>query len=129
MKKLICCILLLVYSVNAFADCDFSKGITAGPNNTHIFTEECYLKVGQLVQDAKVKDQQIADFTKAVQLKDLAIQNSDARVALWQKGADDNLDRLNKLEADRSHSEWLYFALGVGTTFLAGYTASKLAGR
>ncbi len=129
MKKLICSLLLLVMSTNVLADCDFSKGITTGPNNTHIFTEECYLKVGQLVQDAKIKDQQIADYSKAIQLKDLALTNADARTALWTKTAEDEQDRMNKLDSEQKHSDWLYFGLGVATTFLAGYAAAKLAGR
>src|ERR1700677_5144950 len=97
MKKFIAVIVLITMSTVAEADCDFSTGITAGPNNTFIYTEECHLKVGSLVQDNAVKTQQIADLNAAISLKNLAISNSDARVALWQKSSDDNLDRLNKL--------------------------------
>ena len=121
MRKLICSILLLVLSTNALADCDFSTGITAGPNHTHIFSEECYLKVGQLVQDNAVKTQQIADLNAAISLKNLAISNSDARVALWQKSSDDNLDRLNRLQSDQKHDDYISFGLGILLTIGAAY--------
>ena len=120
MKKLIC--ILLLFSSIAQADCDWAKGITPGPNNTYIYSLDCHIAVGQLVKSNK-------DLTAAIQLKDLAIANSDARVALWEKTSDDELDKLNKLESDQKMSQWLYFGLGVATTFLAGYTAAKLAGR
>lgn len=127
MKKLFSIILLLCLSINtALADCDWATGITPGPNNTFVYSEPCHLAVGQLVQDAKVKDQQISDLTKAIQLKDLAITNSDARVALWQTTSDNELNRLNTIQNDNKRNEYLAFGLGVGLTFLAAYSAAKL---
>jgi len=119
MKKLIA--LILLFSLNAQANCDWSKGITPGPNKTFIYSEECHQEVGKLVQANK-------DLQKAIQLKDLAIQQSDTRVALWEKTADNEQDRLIKMDSEEKHNEILYFALGVATTFLAGYAAAKLAG-
>jgi hypothetical protein len=111
--------LILLFSLNAQAACDWSKGITPGPNNTFIYTQECHQAVGQLVQANK-------DLTAAIQLKDLAIQNSDARVALWQKSSNDEFDRLQKIESDQKHNDWLYFGLGIATTFVAAYAASRV---
>ena len=125
MKKLIVCILLFVSSVNAFADCDWST-IKKLPDGGFEYTPELHLCVGNLVQDSKVKDQQIADLNQAITLKDLALKESDERVSLWSKTAGDEMDRLNKISNDQKKSDWLYFALGVGTTFLAAYSAAKL---
>jgi hypothetical protein len=130
MKKLVACLLLLVSSANAFADCDWSKGVTQGQTTdgkkVFMYSEACHLAVGKLVQDNKTKDLQIADLNQAITLKDLALKASDDRVMLWSKTAGDEMDRLNKISEDQKRNDWLYFALGVGTTFLAAYSASKL---
>lgn len=129
MKNLVCSIMFFVLSTNVIADCDFSAGISSGPNNTHIFTEDCYLKVGQLVQDVKVKEQQIIDYTKAIQLKDLAITNADSRTALWTKTAEDAQDRMNRLSTDQNRNDWIMFGLGALTVLGAGFMSAKLLGR
>ena len=125
MKKLITCILLFVSSANAFANCDWST-IKKLPDGGYEYSPALNLCVGNLVQDNKTKDLQIADLTKAITLKDLALKASDDRVLLWSKTAGDEMDRLNKISQDQKHSDWLYFGLGVATTFLAAYSASKL---
>lgn len=122
-------LLLMVLSVNAFADCDFSTGITAGPNKTYIYTEECHLKVGQLVQTNKTQTQQLSDLTTALDLKNAALTAADSRTQLWTKTADDELDRLNSIESSRSTSQWLYFGLGAVTVLGAGFMAARLLGR
>ena len=108
MKKIITCILLLISSVNSFADCDFSKGITPLADGSFKYTKECHLFVGQLVQDNKTKDLQIADLTKAITLKDLALKEADSRVFLWQKSANDELDRLNAITNDSKRDRQIY---------------------
>jgi len=129
MKKLICVILsLLMFSNICFADCDWAQ-IKKLPDGGYEYSPALNLCVGQLVQTNAVQTQQLQDLGKAIQLKDLALTNSDARVALWQKSSDDELSRLNTIQSDEKHSDWLFFGLGVATTFLAGYTAAKLAGR
>ena len=128
MKKLVTCILLLISSVNAFADCDFSTGIKPLPDGNFEYSKECHLKVGQLVQDNATKDLQIQDLTKAITLKDLALKEADSRTQLWMTTSNNELDRLNKISNDQRTSQWMYFALGVVTTFAAGYGAAKLAG-
>ena len=125
MKSLIIFILICLLSQSVFADCDWKTGITEGPNKTFIYNEACHQKVGQLVQDSLVKDEQISKYAEAIKLKDLAIQASDQRVMLWQKTADDELDRLNKISADQKRSDWLYFGLGILTMVGAGYVASR----
>lgn len=127
MNKIIICLLTFVLFTNSvFAECDFKTGIVPGPNKTFIYTEECHQKVGKLVQDNAIKDAQIQDLTKAIQLKDLALQTSDSRIALWQKSSLDEQDRLSKMEIDQKGNEYFIFALGVLATVGAGYVASQI---
>jgi hypothetical protein len=130
MKKLIALLLLVVSTFNiAFADCDFSTGIVAGPNHTWIFTDACYLKVGLLVQQNASLTTQVADYQKAIQLKDLALTTEDSRVQMWEKSSLDEQQRLTTIDADKKTSEWVFFGLGVATTFLAAYSAAKIIGK
>lgn len=128
MKKLIVCMLLFITSVNAFANCDWST-IKKLPNGDFDYSPTLHICVGKLVQDAAVKDQQISDLNQAITLKDLALKESDSRTQLWMTTSTNELDRLNKISSDEKSSQWLWFGLGVATTFLAGYGAAKLVGR
>jgi hypothetical protein len=126
MKKLAKMIVILALIPNlAFADCDFAKGITPGPNNTFVYSQECHLKVGQLVQDNKTKDAQIADLNKAIQLKDLALLKADERTQLWMDTSDKLINRVNTIDETYKKNEWFYFGLGVLTTFAAGYAIAR----
>jgi hypothetical protein len=126
MKKIISSLLLIcMLSNTALADCDFSTGITPGPNHTYIYTEECHLQVGKLIQQNTTYSLQIADLTKAIDLKDLALTKSDQRTQLWMTTSDQLTDRMTKIESEQKHNEWLYFGLGVLTTFAAGYVAAQ----
>ena len=132
MKRLISMILMFMLSTSAFGaapNCNapgFWSTIKPLADGGFEYSAAQSLCVGQLVQDNKTQAAQIADYSKAISLKDLALTNSDARVALWQKSADDEMDRLNKIETDQKRSDWLIFGLGVVTTLGAGWMASKL---
>lgn len=119
-------VLSILYPTESYAGCDFSKGITAGPNKTFIYTEACHLAVGALVQDNQVKTQQIADYVKAISMKDLALTASDTRANLWMSTSSSLEDRLQKVDKLQKDNEWIFFGLGVLTTGFAAYTASKL---
>ena len=126
MKNLICLILIFSFISNlAFASCDFSTGIKPLPDGNYEYSKVCHIRVGQLVEDNNTKAQQIQDLTKALSLKDLAIQADETRIGLWQKSADDELNRLDTMESEQKHSDWLFFALGAGSMFLAAYVAAK----
>jgi hypothetical protein len=121
MKKFIITLMLLL-SVTAQATCNWKTGITPGPNKTFIYSQECHEAVGQLVQANK-------DLTAAIQLKDLAIQTSDSRVILWQKSANDEFDKLNQIESEQKHNDWLFFGGGVLATVLTGFMTARLIGK
>jgi hypothetical protein len=126
MKEIISSILVFCMLSNiAMADCDFSKGITPGPNHTFIYTEECHLEVGKIKQQNNTLTAQLGDLTKAIELKDLALTKADTRTQLWIDTNDKMSDRLTKIDETYKHNEWLYFGLGVLTTFAAGYIAAQ----
>ena len=130
MKKLVSSLVLFCLLSNAaLADCDFSKGVTPGPNNTFVYSQECHETVGKLVRNNKALTLQIGDLTQAISLKDLALSKADERTQLWMTTSDQLVDRVNKIDATEKHNEWLYFGLGVLTTFAAGYIAAQAVRR
>lgn len=125
MKYLTLLVIFSLLSNLAKADCDWSK-IKKNSDNTYTYSEELHLCVGSLVQDNKVKTQKIADLTKAISLKDLAIQASDTRANLWMDTSSKLEDRLQKVDSLSSKNSILYFGMGVATTFLAAWAAARL---
>ena len=127
MKKLFLSLILIVFISNSvLADCDFKTGITQLPNGNYEYTKACHIKVGQLVQDNATKTQQVADLTKAITLKDLAIKYSDDRATLWSNTSSQLEERLQKVDSLERKNDWLFFGLGVLTTIGAGFMAARL---
>lgn len=130
MKILTSLILVISMMSNlAFADCDFKTGITPGPNNTFVYTEECHKKVGLMTKQLVNQTQQIADLNKAIQLKDLALDYSNKRTELWMDTTFKLEQNQESIESMRKKNEWLFFALGALTVFGAGVMAAQLSRR
>lgn len=129
MKKFISLLLAILFSCNVvFADtstCNWSQ-IKPLPDGGFEYSKTLHLCVGELVKENSIKDQQIADLNKAIQLKDLALTNSDARVALWQKSSDDELSRVTQIEGDQKRNDWLFFGLGALTVIGTGFALARL---
>lgn len=129
MKKSIIILLMMCLTINAaFSDCDWKTGITQGPNNTYIYSEACHLTVGKLVQTNKTQAAQIQDLTQAISLKDLALTNADSRIALWTTTAENEQDRLTKIDSQSKTNEWIFFGLGALTVLGSGLMAARLLG-
>ena len=129
MKKLIVLTILLSFISNiAFANCDWST-IKQLPDGGYEYSAELNICVGKLVQTNKLQLVQIEDLTKAIQLKDLALTNADARTQLWMTTAQNEQDRLSKISSAQSHSDFLYFGLGALTVIGAGFMTARLIGR
>ena len=126
MKKISFLLAVCMFANTAFADCDFSKGITKLPDGNYEYTKECHVHVGELVQDNDVKTQQVDKLNKALDLKDLAITKADQRTQLWMDTSLKLEDNIQKMDSLSKKNEWLYFGLGVLTTFAAGYAAAQL---
>jgi len=116
---------ILLFCTPVWGECDWTQ-IKKNSDNTYTYSEPLHLCVGQLVQDNKIKIQQLSDLTQAISLKDLAIKDADQKAALWMNTSAQLEDRVQKLDSMEKHNEWLYFGLGVATTFLAGYMAAKI---
>lgn len=128
-RKGISLLLLICVSVNsAWAECDFSLGVKSLPNGNYEYSKDCHVRVGQLVQSNDTKDRQIVDLNQAIQLKDLAIKRADERTALWMDTSFKLEERLNKVHDLQSRNQWLFFSLGVVTTALSVFVATKAIG-
>jgi hypothetical protein len=127
LTKMICSVLLgcSILVNTAQADCDWSK-IKDNGDGTYTYSKELHLCVGNLVQDNKVKTQQIADLNQAITLKDLALSKENERIKMWMDTSYALEDRLTKIDSLEKKNDWLYFGLGVVTAVGAGYMASKL---
>jgi hypothetical protein len=119
----------LLVSGDAYAGCDFAKDIKENPNKTFEYTEACHQKVGQIVQDDNTKTQQVKDLTKALSLKDLALQDSDKSKTNWMNTSAALETRLQKVDGLESKNDILYFGAGFVAAFLAAIAAAKLAGK
>jgi hypothetical protein len=119
----------LIFPQSVYGDCDWSKGITKGPNKTFIYNEACHQAVGKLVEDSAVQTQQVNDLTKAISLKDLALKDSDQRATDWMGTSGTLEKRLQQVDSLEKKNDILFFGLGVLTTFLAAYGAAKLVGK
>jgi hypothetical protein len=110
----------------ALADCNFKTDIVEQKDGTFIYTEECHIKVGEMKQDLEIAQDQIKDYKKAIELKDLAITRADERADKWMNVAYKLEDRMSTIDDLRSRNQWLYFGFGVGLTALAVWGAGQL---
>lgn len=126
MKKLTSVALIaILFSNVAMADCDF-KTIIRLDDGSYKYSRECHVKVGEMKQDLEIKDAQIADYKKAIELKDLALVKTEQRADMWMNTSFKLEDRLNTIDDLRSKNNTLYYILGVATTALAVWGAGQL---
>lgn len=126
MKKISLLVLLSFISNVALADCDWSTGVTKLPDGSFKYSAECHIKVGETVRDLDIAKNQIVDYKKAIELKDLALQKSDERVNLWMDTSYKLQDRMAAIDSIQSKNNWLHFGLGVVFTGLAVWGAGQL---
>jgi len=132
MKKMVSLLMLLTFIPSiALADtskCDWTQ-IKNNGDGTYTYSKALYLCTGQLVLDNKTQATQITDLTKAIQLKDLALQNSDARVALWMNTSQQMEERIQKIDSLEKKNDFLYFGLGALAVIGAGFMTARLIGK
>jgi hypothetical protein len=128
-KLLVALTIACLLPFSAMADCDFKTGITKNENGTYTYTRECHIKVGELRQDLDIANEQNLKFTKALELKDLAINKADQRADMWQQTAFKLEDRITTIDNMRTSNQWIMFGVGVATMFAASYAASQLSHR
>lgn len=124
-RKLSSLVLILTLSSQALAECDFSTGITKTQSG-YVYSEECNRQVGKLVLDNKDKDSAIEYLNKTVTAKDLGLKIQEDRADKWMNTSLKLEDRVNEIDKVSSSNKELYFGLGVLTTVLAVFAASKI---
>lgn len=126
MKRVTNFILLISFLCNTVnATCDWTA-IKKNSDNTYIYSEELHLCVGNLIQENKTKDAQVADLLKAISMKDLALTASDQRAQLWNDTSIKLEDRIQKVDTLTSKNDVLYFGLGVLTTIAVAWATSRV---
>ena len=128
MKKLISIITIMCFSSLSVGSCEW-KNIKDNGNKTYTYGLDCHLEVGKLVQDSKIKDQQIADYLKAISLKDEALKAADKRATLWNNTASDLEGRLQKIDSLERFNAILYFGGGILAAVLIGIGLAQVAPR
>lgn len=126
MNKLISLIMLTALVSNvAMADCDFSK-IVINPDGSRTYSKELHICVGQMKQDLDIANSQLADYKKAIDLKDLALVDTQKRSDIWMNTSFQLQDRMNAVDKLKSSNELLYFIGGVIFTGLSVWGAGQL---
>jgi hypothetical protein len=121
-------LIIVMFSNTIFANCDFSK-VVKNSDDTFTYSKDLHLCVGQLVQDNKTKDLQIADLTKSLSFKDLALKTADDRTQLWMDTTFKLENNINRIDELKKSNEWIYFGLGALTVIATGFALSSVTSR
>ena len=114
---------MLSFSI-AYADCDW-KTIKDNGDDTFTYSKQCHLAVGRLVKSSALKDDQITDLYKTIQLKDLALQQSESRANMWMDTSVKLTETLNHYESLRQNTGLLYYTAGIATVVLSAYVMGQ----
>lgn len=123
--KLLSLIGILLIS-NLSWGCDFSTDVKKMTDGTYSYSRDCHIEVGNLIEDNKIKSEQIKLLNKSIELKDLVIGGYEKRLNLWMETTEKLEQRLYTIEKYNSTQKWLHFGLGIAVSGLAVYGASKI---
>lgn len=129
MKIFITTILTFILTIqSAFADtnCDWSQ-IKANVDGTYTYNATLNRCVGKMVKDLDAANNQIADYQKAITLKDLAIKESDDRANLWMNNSLTLENHLSTIDSEINKNKILYLGLGILITGFAVWGAGQLS--
>lgn len=127
MKLLVACLLTFALTVSsAFADCDWSK-IKDNGDGTYTYSKELNLCVGKTVKDLAAANAQVESYTKAIELKDLALTKANERITMWQDTTFKLQDRMATIDNLESKNKVIYIGLGILITGAAVWGAGQLA--
>lgn len=124
MKTLIITSFLLFNSALAF-DCKRGEGITKVAGG-FLYSEECHIKVGQVVESEALAKQEIVALREAITLKDLAFNQQTDRVNMWKSAALDLEKTILVRQKFNKYENWLFMGLGILVSGVAVYGASAL---
>lgn len=127
MRKYLSLILVtsLLSSNFAYAECDFSKDLKRTEQG-YLYTAECHKEVGKMFTELTQRDDQVEKLNKTIELKDLALTQSNGRVEMWRDTTFKLEDRVNTIERMKDKNKVIWFILGIGMTSLAVWGAGQL---
>lgn len=115
----------LLFCNSAFSNCDFSK-IIKNEDGTYTYSKELHICVGELKVDNEVKSEQISEYKKAIELKDLAILKAQERADLWMDTSYTLENKLQKAYTIKNRNYIVYYGLGILTMSVAVWGAGQL---
>lgn len=110
----------------AYSSCDYKNDIKRNQDGSYTYTKDCHIEFGKTIEELEIRKEQLENTKKIITLKDLAVQDYERNVTIWKNTALDLNNRLEKIEDSRNTDKTIYFILGVATSVLSAYTASKL---
>lgn len=128
MKQFLIVLIAICLSVNSFATCDFSTGITKTEQG-YLYTKECHIKVGETVRDLGIAEGQNKKLIEALSLKDFALSKANERADLWMNTSYKLEARIETMDGLYERNKWLYFGIGVLATSAAVYAAGQLSSK
>lgn len=110
----------------AYAQCDFSKGITKTEPG-YLYTPECHKEVGRTVLENDARKDEIKALREALTNKDVIIDTERQRAELWRDTSFKMESRLSSYERWKSENQLLAFGVGVLVTVGAAYSLGQAA--
>lgn len=127
MKLFIACLLTFAFTItSAMADCDYSK-IKDNGDGTYTYTKELHICVGIMKKDLEASTAQVESYSKAIELKDLALTKANERITMWQTDTFALQDRMATIDSLESKNKIIYIGLGILITGVAVWGAGQLA--
>lgn len=115
-------ILALLISFEAVA-CRWSTIRREG--DEFVYSPKCHVEVGKLVLTEPLKQEQVAELTKAIELKDLAIEKANMRAAIWENETNEQYNMLLKNQKSAKLEKIAYFGLGVVSVLLGAWAVNQ----
>jgi hypothetical protein len=117
-------LLISLFCFQAMGECDFST--IEKKDNVYIYSKDCHLKVGELYKEEKLRQEQVKELKKSIELKDLALTVADTRVMKWRDESYKQNEALNKAASASKLNDWAFFGLGIVVSGFAVWGAGQL---
>jgi len=119
MRLLVC----FLFSFQTLA-CDWS---TIKRNEKDVtYSNECHLSVGTLVKIESKRKEQVSILNKSLELKDLALNDSEMRTGLWKKEAEKQNIILQKHQQSAKMEKILWFATGAVSVLFGAWAIKQV---
>lgn len=112
-------------SQSVLADCNPKRDIYE-QNNRYSYSLDCHLDYGRLRKVEPLRQKQVKELKRSIEMKDIALDYSYKRIKNW-KGTSLKLEKnILKLERNQERMKWIYFGLGIIVTGAAVHAAGQL---